>query len=178
MVQSVEFKTEVSSKWKCSGDTIDKLEDEIYVIGLWYMESSPLPPVKHTILFVYNTTNRSPVRKRWSSSCALNKICQNKAAVSFQGNILVLNHWIPSALNPTDSPSRKKNVPRKKTSWEVLLRFPFASSFSSLNHVPWICASYWRVHFSLQIWTPYCLHIRRTRHIALWVCYLFVRPQQ
>lgn len=40
-IQAVKFKTAVSSKRQWSGDKIDKLETEAYILGLRRMESSP-----------------------------------------------------------------------------------------------------------------------------------------
>lgn len=102
----VGFKTAFSSKWKWSGDNIDKLETKTSLLGLQHMASSPRTTGKRLLSLVDNTTTLGAVTKGRPSSWVLNNICREIDAVSLKANLCVLGHLIPSALNPADSPSR------------------------------------------------------------------------
>lgn len=80
----------MQNKW--SGETINKLETEAYLLGVRHMASCSRSSVKRVIAFVDNTTTLGAVTKSRSSSWGLNTLYRNLAAVSLRSNLSVQAH--------------------------------------------------------------------------------------
>lgn len=99
-------KTAIACKWKWEAH-INTVETEAALLAVRHMFSSPTLRGARVALLVDNTATLGAVAKGRSSVASLNNICRKIAKVLLSSHISLLSHWVPSELNPADTPSRK-----------------------------------------------------------------------
>lgn len=105
-LQGTLFKTAVSTAWRFRNLHINMLEAEAAVLATRHMATSPISRNCRVVLLIDSTSALGAVAKGRSSSRLLNNIRRRLAVAEIAANVQILAHWVPSALNPADKPSR------------------------------------------------------------------------
>lgn len=114
-ISRLSSKTAVIHKWRYAGH-INQLETEAQLLAVRHMASCPSTRGHRVIAMVDNTSTLGAIAKGRSSSWAMNITCRKIAHALLASDITQLSHWIPSALNLADGPSRTfENVASKSS---------------------------------------------------------------
>lgn len=99
------FKTAISTRWR-QGDHINILELEAALLSTRHMLRSPVTNGHRVNILIDSTVVIGAVAKGRSSSYRLNIRLRRLAALQLIGNLTLVPHWVPTAINPADKPSR------------------------------------------------------------------------
>lgn len=104
-VSSAKWSTIVSSTWKFSAH-INELEFSSVLLALRWLLSFPSVVGSRVVLLTDSTSVLFGVGKGRSSSPIMLSLLRRLSALLLSSNILLNPVWVPSELNPADSPSR------------------------------------------------------------------------
>lgn len=114
-IMRLESKTAVAHRWRWDGH-INHLETDAQLLAVRHMASCPETRGHRVLALMDNTSTLGAVAKGRSSSFALNTTCRKIASVLLDHNISQIAHWVPTALNLADEPSRSlENVSKKRS---------------------------------------------------------------
>jgi hypothetical protein len=106
-IQSMTWTTIISSRWRRPAH-INELELEAVLLALRAVLSSPIASASRRRLYLVTDSSVAyhALRKGRSSSPALLRLLRRCSALALGGGLSLAFVWVPSAVNPADSPSR------------------------------------------------------------------------
>lgn len=111
-IKRLRTKTAISTAWRWPHH-INQFELEAFLLSVWHMTSFKKGRGHSIVPFSDNTSALGAVTKGRSSSWAMNKVCRKTAHFALKANFSCFGHWIPSEVNPSDTPSHPADAPQK-----------------------------------------------------------------